>query len=146
MCTNVYVVYTYNFHYIVATFTSPPMNVTVCTTVKTTAVFICIVETSSSSITGVTWNIMTDDLGLTSVVGRDRHMSNSNKSGNIINGTLTITGVSVSDNDAQYQCQVTNDIRSDITTLTVLGQIIIHVIYILGLSNNENYIIMIVKQ
>ena len=105
---------------------SPPMNVTVCTTVRTTAVFTCVIETSNSRITRVTWNIMTDDLGLIGVEGTERHMTSSNKSGNIINGTLTITSVSLSDNGAQYQCQVTDTIRSNIVTLTVLGQIIIH--------------------
>ena len=117
--------YTFLYH-VVAIFRSPPMNVTVCTTARTIAVFTCIVETSSSLITTVTWNMMIDDIGLVGVERRERHMTNSNKSGNVINGTLTISGISVNDNGAQYQCEVTSSIRSNVVTLTVLGQIIIH--------------------
>ena len=96
------------------------MNVTVCLTQSTTATFTCIVNRGTSQITTVSWQILTGGEFI-SVSGRPRHMSNSALNGNTITDTLIVTDVSVNDNSAQYRCEPTDTVISNIATLTVIG-------------------------
>ena len=58
-----------------------------------------------------------------SVVGREHHMVNPIRDGDIITDTLTITGVSVNDSGALYRCEPTRDVMSMPATLIVLSEV-----------------------
>ena len=100
------------------------MDETVCFTQSTTASFTCVVDRGSTRITNAGWRIL-DGEHYTSVVGRSRHMVNPIRNGDVITDTLTITGVSINDNGAQYRCQPDiGNVTSITVTLTVLGKTI----------------------
>ena len=101
-----------------------PMNVTVCLTQSTTASFTCVVDRGSSQITSAEWHILAGGAYI-GISGRDHHMDNPTRNGNVITDTLTITNVSGSDNGALYRCEPDGGDISIPVSLTVLGKIII---------------------
>ena len=102
--------------------TTEPMNVTVCLTQSRIATFTCVVDRQSTSITDAGWNILEGELFIRlPQTGRDRHMTNAIRDGDIITDTLTVTNVSVNDSGAQYRCQPVTGVSSMTVTITVLG-------------------------
>ena len=106
--------------YIIVVITTQPMNDTVCLTQSTTASFTCVVDRGDEDITNTEWRILTGGR-YRSVVGRPGHMVDPIRNGDIITDTLTITNVSVNNNNAQYRCQPDTDVISMPVILTVLG-------------------------
>ena len=106
--------------------TTQPMNVTVCLTQSTTATFTCMVEDIGGlGIATAGWHIRVGGVYVfIPPTGRDRHMTNSIRDGDIITDTLTVTNVSVDDNGAQYRCQPSGGVPSMTVTITVLGEVV----------------------
>ena len=106
--------------YNIVVITTQPVNATVCLTQSTTASFTCVVDRGGIDITNAGWSILTGGQYL-SVVGRPGHMVNPIRNEDIITDTLTITNVSVNDNNAQYRCEPDTGVNSMSVILTVLG-------------------------
>ena len=100
------------------------MNVTVCLTQSTTATFTCVVDRRGVGIFTAGWHIL-DGGAYVPVTNRPRHMTNAIRDGDIITDTLTVTNVSVSDNESLYRCQPFGGAPSMNVTITVLGEVII---------------------
>ena len=101
--------------------TAEPMNITVCLTQNTTATFTCAVDRGDIGISSAGWQILVVGGVYVSVVGRERHMVNPIRDGDIITDTLTVTNVSVDDNGTQYRCQPFGDVTSISAIIKVLG-------------------------
>ena len=103
--------------------TTQPMDVTVCLTQSTTASFTCVIDRGGVGITTARWEIL-DGGEFLSVVGRDHHMVDPNRNGDILTDTLTVTNVSVNDNGALYRCEPRDNVVSMNATITVVGECI----------------------
>ena len=110
----------YNIMINVVVIITQPMNDTVCLTQSTTASFTCVIDRGVVDIFSAGWSILTGG-HYRSVVGRARHIVNSIRNGDIVADTLTITNVSVNDNNTQYRCEPLDSLTSITVTLTVLG-------------------------
>ena len=101
-----------------------------CLSQTTTANFTCLVNAGSIGITTAGWQILVEGFYIT-VVGRARHMVDPRTSvvntDTVITETLTVTNVSLSDNDAKYRCQPFGDVISNVVTLTAIGMYLRHV-------------------
>ena len=105
--------------------TTQPMDDTVCLTQQDmTASFTCVVNRGGVGISSAGWHIL-DGGAYVLVVGRERHMVNPMRNGDIITDTLTVTNVSVNDNGSLYRCQPFGGVNSMSVTLIVAGEVVI---------------------
>ena len=99
-----------------------PLDDTVCLTQSTTASFTCVVDRGGVDIFNAGWNILIGS-EYRPVVGRPGHMVNPSINNDIITDTLTVTNVSVNNNNAQYRCEPeASNVTTMTVTLTVLGE------------------------
>lgn len=105
------------------------MDVTLCLTQSTTAVFTCVVDRGSTSLTAIGWFIE-EGVEFLTVTGRDRHMVTSNRVVDVITGTLTIINMTGNDNGAAYRCEPTRSVISNTVNLTALGEVIRNLYYV----------------
>ena len=100
------------------------MNDTVCLTQSTTASFTCVVDTGGIGISSAGWYILVEGTYVP-IISRDRHIIDTNRNGNTITDTLTVTNVSVNDSGALYRCEPFGNVISMPVTITTLGEIAI---------------------
>ena len=124
---------------IVVVITTQPMNVTVCLTQSTTASFTCVVDGGGIPIASAGWEIRVGERSYIPVVGINRHMVDLMKNGDIITDTLTVTSVSVNDNDAQYRCEPISNVNSDVVILTVLGMCVYVIMHTVTVMKSSGY-------